>query len=83
MAGGHLLAVGWAQAGAELEEGGMLGLEGFINVFVELLVGAGGFCRVEVAATGDMAVGRVEVERAGDNVEVAERYKLGARAPKG
>ena len=84
VAGDHLLAVGRAQAGAELEEGGMLGLQRLVNVFVELLVGASGFCRVEVTAAGDMAVGRVEVERAGDNVEVAERYELnerGARAP--
>lgn len=76
MAGGHLLAVRRAEAGAELEERGMLGLEGLVDVFVELLIGAGGLRGIEVAAARDMAVGCVEIEGAGDNVEVAERYEL-------
>lgn len=42
----------------------MLRLERLLDVLVELLVGAGSLGRVEIAAARNVAVGRVEVERA-------------------
>ena len=50
----------------------MLGLERFVDVLVELLVGACGFRRVEVASARDVAVGGVKVQRLGDDVEFGE-----------
>ncbi len=51
----------------------MLGAEVLVNVLVKLLVGASGFCRVEIAAAGDVAVRGVEVESAGNGLEI--RYR--------
>ena len=48
----------------------MLGVEILVDVLVELLVGSGGFGRVEIAAACDVAVRRVEVERARYGFEI-------------
>lgn len=50
----------------------MLRVEVGVDVLVQLLVGAGGLGCVQVAAAGDVAVGRVEVEGAGDGLEVVD-----------
>ena len=76
MAGGELLALGRAERVAQLEQGGVLRLERLVDVLIQLLVGAGGPRRVEVAAARDVAVGRVEVEGAGDRVQIAVREEL-------
>lgn len=44
------------EGGGEPEERFILRLEGVLDVFVELLVRAGGFGGVEVAVTDDVAV---------------------------
>jgi hypothetical protein len=42
----------------------MLRLERLLDILVELLVGAGGLGGIEVAAACNVAIGRVEIERA-------------------
>lgn len=57
----------------------MLGLEGAVNVLIELLVAAGSLCGVEIAAACDVAVGRVKVEGARDDIKVAKGEELQER----
>jgi hypothetical protein len=64
------------ETGAQLEQGGVLGVEVLVDVLVQLLVGAGRFGRVEIASAGYVAVGRVEVEGARDDLEVVDWYVL-------
>jgi len=54
----------------------MLRFEGLLDVLVELLVAAGGFGGVEIAAAGYVAVGSVEVEGGSDDVERREGQEL-------
>lgn len=54
----------------------MLGFEGLVDIFVEFLVASSGLGRVEIASASDMAIGCVEVERAGNDVKVAKREEL-------
>jgi hypothetical protein len=53
-----------------------LRLERALDVLVQLLVGPGCLCCVEIAATNDVAVGSVEVEGAGDVFKLAEGKEL-------
>lgn len=50
----------------------MLGVEVFVDVLVELLVGTRGLCGVEITAACDVTVGRVEVEGACDGFEIED-----------
>jgi hypothetical protein len=54
----------------------MLRFEGFVYILIQFLVGPGGFGSVDVAATCDMAVRRVEVERAGNDLDIGQLEKL-------
>jgi hypothetical protein len=47
-----------------------------VDGLVEFLVGAGGFRRVQIASAGNVAIGRVEVQRARDGVEILYRKVL-------
>lgn len=57
----------------------MLGLEGVFDRLIELLIGTGSFRRVEIASALDAAFGGGEVQRRGDDVEVAQRKELDVR----
>jgi hypothetical protein len=67
-----VFAVGWRQTGAELDEGVMLRVEIFIDVLIELLVRTGRFGSIKIAASRDIAVGRIEVECARDGFEIVD-----------
>lgn len=53
-----------------------MGFKRLVYVLVKLLVGPSGFCRIKIATASNVAIGGVEVERAGHDVEVAKREKL-------
>jgi hypothetical protein len=50
----------------------MLGAEVLVDVLVELLVGAGGLGRVQIASARNVAVGSVEVESAGYGLKLLD-----------
>lgn len=60
----------------ETQEGLILRLERILDVAVELLIRAGSLRGVQIAATDDLTVGRVKVQRAGDVVEIPEGEEL-------
>lgn len=62
--------------GRQSQEGFVLRLQGVLDIAVQLLVRARCFRSVQVAASYDLAVGCVEVQRAGDVVEIAKGEKL-------
>lgn len=54
----------------------MLGFKRLVNILVKFLVASSSFCGIKIASTSNVAIGCVEVERAGDDVKVAKREEL-------
>lgn len=67
-----MLSVGRRQAGAKLEQGGMLRAQVLVNVLIELLVGTGRLGCVKIATARNVAIGRVEVESGRDGLELLD-----------
>jgi hypothetical protein len=66
----HGFPVGYGKAGAEGKKGGLLRVQILVDILVELLVGTGRLCSVEITSSRNAAIGRIEVERARYGVKV-------------
>lgn len=54
----------------------MLGFERIFDRLIQLLIGTGSFRRVQIASAFDATFGCAEVQRRGDDVEVAQGEEL-------